>query len=217
MPPKVNQNLFIQVASLDEQEAQEEHKARIADIGADYIAMEIPLTVKTGRLKRLYPGDQLSAYFVTDGGVKNYFMSEVLGFREETIRLVLIKPPDPDQITKVQRRNFLRVSAVLEVAVKLQDKLQITAMTDDVGGGGLSFICDSHIPLKNKEIVSGWLLVSYRNGSVDHMPFKAEVVRIKTQESGQQLVMCSFTEIADHERQKVIRYCFERQLDFRKK
>lgn len=202
---------------MDEQEAQEEHKARIADIGTDYIAMEVPISVKTGRLKRLIPGDQLSVYFVTDGGVKNFFPSEVLGFREEVIRLVLIKPPEPDQITKVQRRNFLRVPALLEVAVKLHNRLQITAMTDDVGGGGLSFVCDSHIPVKNKESVSGWLLISFKNGAIDHMPFKAEVVRVKQLEGGQQLVMCSFTEIADHERQKVIRFCFERQLEFRKK
>lgn len=217
MLPKVNQNLFIQVASLDEEEAQEEHKARIADASSDFIAIEIPLSVKTGRLKRLFPGDPLSVYYLSDGGVKNFFNSEVLGFREETIRLVLIRSPEPDQITKVQRRNFLRVPAELEVAVKLHNKLQITAMTDDVGGGGLSFKCEGHLPVKSKEIISGWLLLQYKNGAVDHMPFKAEVVRLKVLEGGRQLVMCSFTEVADHERQKVIRYCFERQIEFRKK
>ena len=179
--------------------------------------MEIPLTVSTGKLKRLHLGDQLSVYFLSEGGVKNYFNSEVIGFREETIRLVLIKSPEPESITKVQRRNYLRMPAELEVAVKLQNKLQVTAMTDDVGGGGVSFICEGHIPFKSKEIISGWLLLPYKNGTIDHMQFKAEVVRLKTLETGRLLVMCSFTEITDAERQKVIRYCFERQLDFRKK
>lgn len=216
MLPKVNDILFIQVASEDEAKSNEEHKARIADIGEDFIAMEVPLSTKTGKLKRLYPGDQLSAYFITDGGVKNYFNTEVLGFREETIRLVIIKPPDPDQVTKVQRRNYLRVPAMLEVAIKLQNKLQITAMTDDVGGGGLSFVTEDHIPFRQSESISGWLLIHYRNGGLDHMQFQAEVVRIKDLEAGKKLVMCSFTDIQDTERQKVIRYCFERQLEFRK-
>jgi c-di-GMP-binding flagellar brake protein YcgR len=218
MLPKVNAILFLQVASLDEAESQEEHKARIADINAEQITMEIPINVKTGRFKRLYSGDQLSIYYLTEGGVKNYFNSEVIGFSEaEAIRLVLIKSPEPEQITKVQRRSFLRVPAELEIAVKLQNKLQITAITDDVGGGGVSFICDGHVPIKDKEIVTCWLLLNFKNGSIDHMPFSAQVVRIKSLETGKQLIMCSYVEIADHERQKVIRYCFERQLDFRKK
>jgi c-di-GMP-binding flagellar brake protein YcgR len=218
MLPKVNSYLYLQVASLDEAEAQEEHKARIADIvQGEYIAMEIPINVKTGRLRRLLPGDQISVYFLSDGGVKNFFNSEVMGFKEEVIRLVLIKVPEPEAITRVQRRSYLRVPAELEVAIKLQEKLQIVLVSDDVGGGGLSFTCEGHIPFKAKEIVSGWLLLHFKNGQVDHMPFKAEVVRIKPLETGRQLIMCSFTDIADPERQKVIRYCFERQLDFRKK
>ena len=202
---------------MDEEESQQEYKSRIADVNDAFIAMEIPISVKTGKLKRLIVGDQISAYFVSEGGVKNFFHSEVLGFREEVIRLVLIKLPEPESITRVQRRNYLRVPAELEIAVKLQNRLQIVGMTDDVSGGGLSFICDGHFPLKAKESISCWLLLTYKLGTIDHMPFVAEVVRVKPLESGKQLVMCSFLEIQEHERQKVIRYCFERQLDFRKK
>ncbi len=218
MLPKINAILFIQVASLDEAESNQEHKARIADINSESIAMEIPINVKSGKYKRLYTGDQLSIYYLTGDGVKNYFNSEVLGFREEKeIRLVVIKSPDPEQITKVQRRSYLRVPADLEIAVKLQDKLQVTAVTEDVGGGGVSFICDQYVPIKNKELIQCWLLVHYKNGAIDHVPFTAQVVRIKALETGKQLVMCSYVEIADYERQKIIRYCFERQIDFRKK
>lgn len=217
MLPRVNDYLYLQVASLDEAEAQEEHKARIADVQDDYIAIEVPINVNTGRLKRLVNGDQISAYFLSQGGVKNFFNSDVAGFREEVIRLVLIRTPEQQAITRVQRRSYLRVPAELEVAVTIQDKLQIVAITDDVGGGGLSFICEGHIPLTIDAIVSGWLLLPFRNGTIDHMQFKAQVVRIKPMDNGRQLVMCSFAEVADIERQKVIRYCFERQLDFRKK
>lgn len=217
MLPRVNDYLYLQVASLDEAEAQEEHKARIADVQDDYIAIEVPLNVNTGRLKRLVHGDQISAYFLSQGGVKNFFNTEVAGFREEVIRLVLIRTPDQQSITRVQRRSYLRVPAELEVAVTVHDKLQIVAITDDVGGGGLSFICEGHIPVHVEAHVSGWLLLQFRNGTIDHMQFKAQVVRIKPLDNGRQLVMCSFSDVADVERQRVIRYCFERQLDFRKK
>ena len=216
MLPSINQQLFIQVASMDEEQSQQEYKSRISDVREGYMAIEVPISVKTGKLKRLVTGDQISAYFVSEGGVKNFFNSEVVGLREENIKIILIKVPELESITRVQRRNYLRVPAELEIAVKLQERLQVLGVTDDVSGGGLSFICDGNLPFKSKEIISCWLLLNYKAGTVDHMPFQAEIVRIKRLETGKQLLMCSFTDIVDHERQKVIRYCFERQFDLRK-
>lgn len=217
MLPKVNQNLHVQVNSIDEEEAKQEYKSRIADISEATISMEIPIHEKTGKLKRLYVGDELSAYFITDGGVKNYFTTHVLGFTDDVIRLVVIKKPAPESITKIQRRNFLRVPAELEIAVKYSDQLQFVTLTDDVGGGGVSFICDGYIPLGTQQTVSCWLLIHYKNGQIEHVPFTGEIVRIKPLETGKQQVMMRFSNISDRERQKIIRYCFERQLDFRKR
>ncbi|KPV55489.1 glycosyl transferase [Paenibacillus sp. A3] len=217
MLPKVNQTLFIQINSIDEEEAKQEYKSRIADISDAYISMEIPMNDKSGKLKRLYPGDELSVNFITEGGVKNYFNSSVLGFSDEVIRLVLIKKPDPESITKVQRRNFLRVPAILEIAVKFSEQLQFVSLTDDVGGGGISFLCEGYVPVESGHTVECWLLVPFKNGQIEHVPFKSEIVRVKELETGKKQVMMRFSEITDRDRQKIIRYCFERQLDFRKK
>ncbi|TVY11588.1 flagellar brake protein [Paenibacillus cremeus] len=217
MLPKVNQILYIQVNSIDEEEARQESKSRIADITDTYISMEIPINEKSGRLKRLYHGDELSVYFVTDGGVKNYFNTSVMGFTDDVIRLVHIKKPELDAITKVQRRNFLRVPAELELAVKFSEQLQFVSLTDDVGGGGISFLCDEYVPVVSGYVVQCWLLVPYKNGLIEHVPFKSEVVRVKPMETGKQQVMMRYSEITDRDRQKIIRYCFERQLDFRKR
>ncbi|WP_159882962.1 flagellar brake protein [Paenibacillus puerhi] len=217
MLPKVNTILHIQVNSIDEEEARQEYKSRIADITDDHISMEVPIHETSGRLKRLYPGDELSIYFLTDGGVKNYFSSSVFGFNDDVIRLVQIKKPNPESITKVQRRSFLRVPAELELAVRLSDNYQFVAMTDDVGGGGISFLCEGSIPVGEGQAVGCWLLLPFKSGVIEHVPFKSEIVRVKKLETGRQQVMLRFTEIGEGDRQKVIRYCFERQFDFRKK
>lgn len=216
MLPKINQVLHMNINSIDEEEAKQEYKSRISDISNDYITMEVPLSEKTGRLKRLFVGDELSVYFLTDGGVKNYFTTTVLGFREDVVRMVLIKKPEPEAITKVQRRSFLRVPAELEIAVKMTEQIQFVTMTDDVGGGGISMLCEGNIPLKSQDTLSCWLLLPFKSGKVEHAPFKGEVVRVKPLESGRQQVMMRFADITDKERQKVIRFCFERQLEFRK-
>lgn len=215
MQPKIGQVLYINVVSMDEDEEKQLYKSRIADLDDQTICMEVPIHDKTGRLKRLYVGDSLSAHFVTDGGVKNYFNTEVLGFTEETIRLVVIRRPESEAITRVQRRNFLRVPAELEVAVKA-DSLQFVGLTEDLSGGGFAFLCESHYPLHQHQSLSCWLLMHFRNNQIEHVPFKAEIVRIKPLPDENQLVMLKFTEISEVEQQKIVRYCFERQLDFRK-
>ncbi|MNI93593.1 hypothetical protein D3C73_1515730 [compost metagenome] len=63
--------------------------------------------------------------------------------------------------------------------------------------------------------LSCWLLLTYRSGSVEHANFEGEIVRMKQLENGRSLVMLKFSSISDAERQKIIRYCFERQFDFR--
>jgi c-di-GMP-binding flagellar brake protein YcgR len=215
--PKINQYLYIQVESIDEEESQQVYKSRIADIQDDSFGIEIPLSEKTGKSKRLYTGDQISAHYISEGGVKNYFQTTVLGYREDTIRQVIIKKPDPDSITKVQRRNYLRVPTELEVAVLLSGHIQIAALTDDLSGGGLSFICEGKYPIQTKDNLHCWLLLNFKNETIDHASSKGEVIRVKKLEMGRQLVMVNFTEIHNTDRQKIIKYCFERQLDLRKR
>ncbi len=217
MLPIVNQVLYMQVASMDEEESNEVHKSRIAEVRPEYIAMEIPINVKTGKLKRLYEGDEISAHFINKSGTKFFFNTHVIGFKQENIRLAVIRTPEADTITQAQRRSFLRVAAGLEISVQVSDEYRFLAVTDDVGGGGTSFVCGDHIKMKVKDELNCWLLLQYKSGEVDHVPFKGEIVRIKPLESGRQLLMVSFSEIYESDRQKIIRYCFERQLEFRKR
>ena len=213
---KINQTLFLQVASLDEEESKKQYKTRVADVSDENIAVELPLDEKTGRFKRLDVGDQISAHFITGDGVKNFFETEVVGHQTDVVRLVILRRPDPETITRVQRRTFLRVPATLEIACRLGDHLQFLAVTEDVSGGGISIICDGHLPIKANDSLHCWLLIHFRNGAIEHVPFKSEIIRIKPLETGKQLAMMRFLDIAGVEQQKIIRYCFERQFEMRK-
>ncbi|WP_200901461.1 flagellar brake protein [Paenibacillus sp. DMB20] len=215
MFPKINDVLFIQVDTGDDKEAKTVYKSRIAEMDDESIYMEVPLHEGTGRLKKLHLGDELSAYFLTEGGMKNYFNTYVLGFHEDVIRQVRIRKPDPEAITKIQRRSFLRVQAEMEIAVSHKDGRHFVTKTDDVGGGGVSFYAENDQIGVEGDLLSCWLLIPYKNGSVEHVPFEGEVVRIKSLAPNRSLVMLKFSSIIDMERQKLIRYCFERQFDFR--
>ncbi|WP_433946413.1 flagellar brake protein [Paenibacillus sp. SN-8-1] len=215
MLPKINDLVYLQVASEVEKEDKIEYKSRISEIEEDSFLIEVPIPVNGGGMKKLYMGDELSGYFITDEGVKNYFSTYVLGFVSDNIKLVRIRKPDPESITRVQRRNFLRVTADLEVAVKTQSNIRFVARTEDIGGGGFSFYCEPQYSLLEGDILHCWILLPYKNGSIEHVPIEAEIVRMKKLETGRSLVMMKFESISDMERQKLIKYCFERQFDFR--
>ncbi|CAH1221367.1 putative protein YpfA [Paenibacillus plantiphilus] len=217
MLPKVKHFLFLQVASSDEEEAAMEYKSRVEDEHEDELLIDVPIIEGTGKYKRLFLGDELSIYFVSGDGVKHYFNSHVLGFKDDVVKLIRIRKPQLDAITSVQRRSFLRVAAELEIAIRMSSHVRFIGMTDDVGGGGISFLCDKRWPLKTSQELDCWLLIPYRNGTVEHAQFKAEIVRVKDMETGRNQVMAKFASISDSERQKIIRFCFERQLDYRKK
>lgn len=215
MYPKVNELLFINIDSANEIEANTEYKSRISDIEEQSILIEIPMQENTGRLKRLNIGDELSVYYVTETGVKHYFNTYVLGFKEDVIRMVRVRKPEPESISKIQRRTFLRVNAEVEIAVKMKDMTRFITSTVDVSGGGLSFYSESKYNLKEGDSLSCWVLVNYKNGSVEHVPLNAEIVRILNQQQNRNIVMLKFKDISDMDRQKLIRFCFERQFDFR--
>lgn len=216
MKLKIGQMIYLQVASIDPEEEKRELKSRVSDIAKDYIGLEIPLDPSTGKYKRLYPGDNLSLTFISEGGVKNYFQTTVVGYLEEQVKQILINKPDPDEITQIQRRNFLRMNARLETAVKIDENIRFIGITEDISGGGISFSCSKQLALQEHQSLSGWILIHYRNGDIEHAAYKGEIVRKKALENGEQLIMVQFTDISDRERQKIIRYCFEKQLNNRK-
>ncbi|MGP0586859.1 flagellar brake protein [Paenibacillus timonensis] len=215
MFPKVNDLVYIQVASADKSNEEKECKSRIADVEEESFLIEVPIESGSGRIKKLYIGDELSVYFLTESGVKNYFNTYVLGFADDVVQLVRIRKPEPETITKIQRRHFLRVVAELEIALQMKDGVRFVTHTEDVGGGGVSFSCSSEFNLVQGDQLFCWLLIPFKNGSIDHAPFEAEVVRTKKLDAGRTMVMLKFVSISDLERQKLIRYCFERQFDFK--
>jgi c-di-GMP-binding flagellar brake protein YcgR len=218
--PKINQTLYIQVFSeivnAESDAPPITLRSRVADNDDHNIYIEIPLDEKSRKLYRAQQGEKLQVFFFTKEGVKHLFPSVVTGFLKEIVALVAIKKPELDEITKDQRRSYLRVDANLELAVKVGDKLRFTAITEDVGGGGVSFICDRKWPIVPNAILTCWLLLIYKGGSIAHSKFEGEVVRVLPVEPDKHLIMMRFQDIVVSDQQKIIRYCFERQLDKRK-
>jgi len=211
--PKINQTTYLQLMPIQDPESAPTFRSRVADMDDQLIWLEIPLDEKSRRYHRPQTGEQFRMFYFTQDGVKHAFEAKVVGVKKDVVTLFSVRRPSLENITREQRRSFLRVEAQLELAVRVGDKVRFTAITDDVGGGGLSFRTDRKWPLVAGGAISCWLLLTYRNGNLGHAKFEGEIVRVMPVEPDRHLVMMRFLDIQDAEQQKIIRFCFERQLD----
>ncbi|CAI6057892.1 flagellar brake protein [Cohnella sp. JJ-181] len=217
MLPKIGQMLYIQPHADASDGAQTGMlRSRVTDADDRYLYVDIPMDEQTRKLHRTQPGDELKLTYFTAEGVKHQFSAHVHSIRRDSSSQLVIPKPEPDDITREQRRSFLRVEAQLEIAIRLGEKLRFTALTDDVGGGGVSFRCDRKWPITPNMKANCWLLLTYKSGAVSHAQFEAEIVRIVPVEPHHHLIMMRFKDIQDTDQQKIIRYCFEKQLERRK-
>lgn len=215
---KINQPVWIQVVSSDEEERQKSLKSRIADLDDHLFAIEMPLDETTGTFRKLEHNEPVTVTFSSEQGITHYFETEVIGKRKDQVPLYLLRMPRPQDISKVQRRSFFRVKANLDVACRKGNLLAFVAKTEDIGGGGISVSCDLDLPIREQDELSCWLLIHFRNGQIEHVPFRAKVLRTKPlEEKDRQLLMMQFTDISEAEQQKVVKFCFERELELRKK
>jgi c-di-GMP-binding flagellar brake protein YcgR len=213
MLPKIGERVAVRLVSQNRELASKEFVTRVADNDPEHIHLEIPISAD-GTPLRLIPGDRLTVGFRRNG-VPHEFRTEVTGFREDAIRLVCVRVPAKEDIVRTERRRFLRVPAMLEVTVRVPDRFHFMTFTVNISGGGFSFVCDPDTPIEVDDIVTGRIRLKYMNGKTELMPFSARVVRFRETEKRKKMVMCNFTDIPEHERQKVIRYCLEQQLKVR--
>jgi c-di-GMP-binding flagellar brake protein YcgR len=211
--PKINQTTYMQLMPVSDPDTAITLRSRVADVDKEFIWLEIPFDEKSRKLHRTHVGDQFRIFYFTQEGVKYQFAATVTALKKDPVRLFSVGIPNVDEMDREQRRNFLRVEAMQEIAVRIGNRVRFTALTDDVGGGGLSFRCDRSWPMVTGMTVSCWLLLNYRNGSLGHAKFDAEVVRVVPVEPNHNIVMMRFRDIHDSEQQRIIRFCFERQLE----
>lgn len=213
MLPSVNDMLYILPSSSED---RMEYKARVSELDDECIWIEIPLQENTGKYGLFSTGEMLEVAFHTQDGMKCLFLSKVIGRREDGIRMLSILKPHPDHVTKMQRRSFLRVDAVLELAVRTENGTRFVVHTEDISGGGASIIVEHKWGLQAEQQIECWLVIPQKNDELDYVSFRGEVVRIQRRNDRYDVVMLKFTDIHEQAQQKIVRFCFDRQLQLHK-
>ncbi|KAB2338962.1 pilus assembly protein PilZ [Cytobacillus depressus] len=197
----------------------EKYKCKVVEMGNKYIYIDYPINLNTDRTVFLIDGTLLKGTFVTGDGTVYLFECEVLRKVKANIPMIIISYPGDEQLDKIQRRQFVRVETAVDVAVRPinGEFVPFVTVTDDISAGGAALISDKSKRLAQNIIIHNWFVLPMQNGETHYLKLKGKVVRIVELNKTKSIISIQFIDITPLERQLLLRFCFDRQLAYKKK
>ncbi|HJV32100.1 MAG TPA: flagellar brake domain-containing protein, partial [Bacillales bacterium] len=205
---------------LKNSEQKEKYKCRLVDRNENEFYIDYPLSMDTNRTVFLLDGTQLNATFVGQDGTSVYlFETEIKGRIKKNIPMLVMSYPGDESLIKIQRRQYVRIETAVDIAIHPLDfEFQpFTAITDDVSAGGVSFLIPTDSALKQGMNVQIWLVLVVQNGEYHYLKLQGKIARILDFNETRNKVSLQFHDITSQERQLLLRFCFDRQLEIRRK
>ncbi|MFC5463267.1 flagellar brake protein [Lederbergia graminis] len=205
------------IIELSEENQGEKLKATIEDYNNDKLYISYPIGVDSKKTKYLITDELLHVNFVhQETHVAYTFQSQVIGREMNSIPLLVLTLPPFEQMSKIQRRQFVRVEASLDISLQFVDTEDfLPTTTFDISAGGCSAILPNDMHL-NPGVKGNAYIIIPSTTEPHYMKVSCQVIRTFTHNKIN-LVSLQFSDISKHDQQLIIRYCFEKQLEYRKK
>ncbi len=199
---------------------KETYKCRLVDRNGDHFYIDYPISLKTNRTAFLLDGTKLTATFIGHDGSSIYsFESEVEGRIKRNIPMLMISYPGDKNVVKIQRRQFVRIDTAVDIAIHPLEYefAPVTAITMDISAGGATVLTPAETGLKAGMTVQTWLVLIMQNGDYHYMKLQSRIVRNTPYSETRNKVSLQFIDTTSGEKQMLLRLCFERQLENKKK
>lgn len=191
----------------------EKYKSKVVDLGEDFIMIDYPTHIETGKTAFFLDGTQFHVSFSDDRKISYAFQTEVVGRLKDGIPMLKLSYPGDEQLLKIQRREFVRVEYALDVAVK-KGALYSQYVAEDLSAGGIAVRIPEKEQFQQGETIALLIVLPFVNQEIKYVHAEATIVRI-WEKNGKTLASLQFEKIGQGERQSIIRFCFERQLQQR--
>lgn len=198
----------------------EKYKCRLVDLNEDEFYIDYPLSMETNRTVFLLDGTHVRATFVGQDGSSVYlFDSLIKGRVKKNIPMLIIPYPGDDNLIKIQRRNFVRIETAVDIAIHPieYEFTPFTAITEDISAGGTAFLVSKESGMKQGMKVQIWLSLVVQNGEYHYMKLQGKIARVIEFNETRNRISLEFNDISNQERQLLFRFCFDRQLEMKKK
>ncbi|MBP2240700.1 c-di-GMP-binding flagellar brake protein YcgR [Cytobacillus eiseniae] len=200
-------------------EKDEKYKCKIVEKTNNKIYIDYPKNMETNRTVFLLDGTQLKGNFVTEDDTVYLFECEVLSRVKHNIPMIVLSYPGEEHLMRIQRRQYVRVETPVDVAVHSMNAEfpPMITITDDISAGGAAIISPKNCPLKPSMEINNWFVLPMQNGETHYLKLKSKVVRLLEKKDANPIISVQFVDISPKDRQLLLRFCFDRQLAYRKK
>lgn len=213
-PLKLGIGTILQLKRMNSND-ETEYKSKVLDIVDHTVMIDYPSDVVTEKTAFFLDGTEFHCTFIDEMKVSYRFQTHIKGRRKTGIPMLEILYPGDRHLEKIQRREFVRVDANLDVAVEVDQVVQ-TFVTSDISAGGIAVNLKDSKFIKEQALVQLLIVLPFSHREIEYARCDAKVVRIWEQ-SERRIASIEFLNLSDAERQKITQFCFERQLLIRKK
>lgn len=217
---EIGATIFLELQEDDEKETKPQRfRCRLVDRTETNLVIDYPINENTQKPSFFFDGTEFRASFVGNDQAVYSFDTEIVGRKKINIPVLFIKNPGEDRYTRIQRRNYVRVETSVDVAVHptSNEFAPFRSITVDISGGGCAVVIPPSKSLPEKGEIELWLALTMQSGEMVYVKTICKIIRIIKTANERERASLQFSTIADQDQQKIIRFCFERQLLLRRK
>ncbi|GAQ17466.1 glycosyltransferase [Oceanobacillus picturae] len=196
----------------------ETYRCKIIEKSEHYLFIDYPINEKTKKTTFIPKGTVLKAMFMDERQNLYAFKTEIVAKVKLAVPGIAIKLPG-DDLKRIQRREFVRVEAAIDVAIHSKNNSfsPIVTVSTDISGGGLSVILPHGKTMEGDGPLDLWLTLDMQSGEYFYINAEAELVFIKEQDTHVHTASLKFINLLKEDQHKIIRFSFEKQREARKK
>lgn len=203
------------------EEVEEEFRCKVLDHEDGKLYIDYPVSSLTGRTAFLMDGMKLSVQFVDPASASALylFQTEVIGRVKRNIPMIMLHDPGAKEYIRIQRRKFVRVEAAVDAAIADENSPLFSSVTENISAGGAAIVLPPSFQDPGEQAVFSLYIVLPREQDEPlYVETAAQLIRIVTNEhSGRRVGSFQFLDIDHAVQQLILRYCFDRQLELRRK
>lgn len=192
-------------------------KSKAVSIENNELLIAYPVDVVTGRTVILHNDMEVTVEFVGKDEVPYRFISRIKGKVKDKLQMICLEMPPREKMKRIQRRQYVRTDAVLDVQIQPGNKEEIRTLSYNISAGGIAVVLADGLSFQSGES----LRLIIRLPEEEHtrqIETEAVVRRIfNDPKSEKRKMTLEYSEIAAGDQQALLQYCIRRQLNKRRK
>lgn len=194
-----------------------EYRSKIIEKSDKYIFIDYPINNETKKSGFFPVGTRFTAYYLDNDQQLYKFHSSIIKRIHIKVPALAISLPSDDSIVSMQRREYVRVYAAVDVAIHCPNETfnPFTTVTVDISGGGLSIVIPNGITVEENKKVLAWIILPMKSGENKYLKIDAKIVRSQNKENQIKTASLKFISISNKNEQDIMKFCFEKQREER--